>query len=211
MMHARVSLIAADPQVLPGCLAYVEREVRLLAESQRGSLGLSLLAGQQPGTAVVESFWATHDHELVWAAGKTAALLKSELARRAGRPVTPEDYQVPIFERPAPLSGAEAVRLTRLEVKPPAVGNVVDVVSDTAVPRLVETPGFRGMLLLAAPDRGQLISETAWRDQASLAASPSVAGMIRAELLNVEDCRIGAVEDYRVLFSSARKPTVPSS
>jgi heme-degrading monooxygenase HmoA len=211
MMHVRVSLITADPGVLPAALEYIERQVRPLVESQRGSLGLSLLAGEEPGVAVVESFWATHDHELVWGAGKTAALIRGELGRRTGRPVTPEDYKVAIFERPAPLSGAEAVRLTRLEVQPPGVGNVVDVVSDTAVPRLVETPGFRGALLLAAPDRGQLISETAWRDQAALAASPSVAGMIRAELLNVEDCRIGAVEDYRVLFSSARKPTVPSN
>ena len=94
MMHVRVSLITADPRVLAGCLAYLEREVRPVAESQRGSLGLSLLAGQKPGTAIIESFWATHDHELVWAAGETEALIRAELARRIGRPVTPEAYQV---------------------------------------------------------------------------------------------------------------------
>jgi len=109
MMHVRVSLITADPQVLAGCLAYLEREVRPVAESQRGSLGLSLLAGQKPGVAIVESFWATHNHELAWAAGETEALVRAELVRRIGRPVTPEDYQVAVFEREAPLRSGEAV------------------------------------------------------------------------------------------------------
>ena len=173
MMHVRVSLITADPRVLAGCLAYLEREVRPVVESQPGSLGLSLLAGQKPGVAIVESFWATHDHELVWAAGKTEALVRAELARRIGRPVTPEDYQVTVFEREASLRSGEAVRLTWLEVKPMGVADVVDVFGDTAVPRLAGTPGFCGALLFAAPASGRLISETVWRDPRARAASSS--------------------------------------
>jgi hypothetical protein len=38
-----------------------------------------------------------------------------------------------------------------------------------------------------------------------------VAEMIRAEVLDDEDREIRAVEDYRLVFSSARKPSVPSS
>jgi hypothetical protein len=34
------------------------------AGADDGGLGLSLLSGQKPGVAIVESFWATHDHEL---------------------------------------------------------------------------------------------------------------------------------------------------
>jgi len=34
--------------------------------------------------------------------------------------------------------------------------------------------------------------------------------MIRAEVLDDEDCEVRAVEDYSLVFSSARKPTVPS-
>ena len=114
--------------------------------------------------AIIESFWATHDHELVWAAGEAEALIRAELARRIGRPVTPEDYQVAVFERQAPLRSGEVVRLTRLEVKPLGVADVVEVFGDTAVPWLAGTPGFCGALLFAAPARGQLISETVWRD-----------------------------------------------
>jgi heme-degrading monooxygenase HmoA len=211
MMHARVSQITAEPPVLAGCLAYLEHEVRPVVESQHGSLGLSLLAGQEPFVAIVESFWATHEHELVWAAAETEARVRGELARRIRRPVTAEDYQIPVFEREAPLRSGEAVRLTRMQVKPPGAADVADVFGDTAVPWLADTPGFCGALLFAAPASGRLISQTVWRDPATRAASPSLAEMIRAEVLDDQDCEILAVEDYSLVFSSARKPSVPSS
>ena len=204
MMHVRVSLITADPQVLAGCIGYLEAEARPVLESRPGSLGLSLLAGQEGGVAIVESFWARHD--AFWLSAEADALVRGELTRRVKRPVTAEDYEVPVFERGAPLRGGEAVRLTRVKVKPPGVLDVIDVYGDTAVPRLADTPGFRGALLFAAPARGQLISQTGWRDPAARAASPSVAEMIRSEVPAEDDCQIRAVEDYRLVFDSARKP-----
>lgn len=211
MMHARVSQVTAAPPDLAGCLAYLERVVGPVMESQPGSLGLALLAGQEPGVAIVESFWATHEHELVWAAGETEALVRGELARRFQRPVTAEDYEVAVFEREAPLRSGEAVRLTRLQVRPPGVADVADVFGDTAVPSLAEAPGFCGALLFAAPASGRLISQTVWRDPSARAASPAVAEIIRPEILGDEDCEIRAVEDYRLVFSSVRKPSVPST
>jgi hypothetical protein len=201
MMHVRVSLITAEPQVLAGYIAYLE--------AQHGSLGLSLLAGQEGGVVVVESFWATHD--AFWLSAETDALVRGELARRVKRPVTAEDYEIPVFERGAPLHGGEAVRLTRVVVKPPGVLDVIDVYGDTVVPRLADTPGFRGALLFAAPARGYLVSQTVWRDPVARAASPSVAGMIRSEVLAEEGREIRAVEDYSLVFNSARKVTVPPS
>jgi heme-degrading monooxygenase HmoA len=209
MMHVRVSLITADPQVLAGCIGYLEAKGRPMLETQHGSLGLSLLARQEGGVAIVESFWATHD--AFWLSAETDALVRGELARRVKRPVTAEDYEVPVFERGAPLRSGEAVRLTRVEVKLPGVLDVIDVYGDTAVPRLADTPGFRAALLFAAPASGHLISQTVWRDPAARAASPSVAGIIRSEVLAEEGCEIRAVEDYSLVFNSARKATVPPS
>ncbi len=61
------------------------------------------------------------------------------------------------------------------------------------------------MLFADAAD-GELISQTGWRDPAAREASPSVAEMIRSEVLADDDCQIRAVKDYRVVFDSARKP-----
>jgi heme-degrading monooxygenase HmoA len=207
MMHVRFSLITADPRVLAGCLGFLEGEARPVLESQHGSLGLSLLAGEEPGVAIVESFWATH--EAFWLSEETDDLVRGELARRVGRPVTAEDFQVPVFEREAPLRSGEAVRLTRVEVKPSGVPDVIEVYGDTAVPQLADTPGFCGALLFAAPACGRLISQAVWRDPRARTASPSVASVLRSEVLAEEDCEIRGVDDYGLVFSSARKVTVP--
>jgi hypothetical protein len=200
MMHVWFSAISADPRVLAGCIGYLKDEARPVLESQHGSLGVSLLEGR--GVVISESFWATH--AALWQSQETNAKLRGELARRIQRPVTANDYQVAVFEREAPPG--PAVRLTRLEVKPAGVPDVVQVYGDTAVPRLADTHGFCEALLFADPEGGQLISQTGWRDPAARAASPSVAEMIRSNVLADDDCQIRAVEDYRLVFDSARKP-----
>ena len=60
--------------------------------------------------------------------------------------------------------------------------------------------------MFADPADGQLISQIGWRDPAARAASPSVAEMIRSEVLTDDDCQIRAVEDYCLVLDSARKP-----
>ena len=121
MMHVRFSLISADPRVLAGCIGYLEDEARPVLESQHGSLGVSLLEG--PGVVISESFWATH--AALWLSQETDAELRGELARRVQRPVAAKDYQVAVFEREAPPG--QAVRLTRVEVKPAGVPDVIHV------------------------------------------------------------------------------------
>ena len=115
MMHVRFSLVAADPPVLAGCIGYLKDKARPVLESQHGSLGVSLLEGS--GVVISESFWATH--AALWLSQETDAELRGELARRVQRPVTAMDYQVAVFERESPPG--QAVRLTRVEVKPAAV------------------------------------------------------------------------------------------
>ncbi|HUK69296.1 MAG TPA: antibiotic biosynthesis monooxygenase [Streptosporangiaceae bacterium] len=203
MLHARVDLITADPLVLGGCLKYIESEVRPAVESQPGSLGLSLLASPELRAAVLESFWASH-HALQ-ASEQITAPLRGELARRARGSLTVERYRILVFEREAELRSGEGVRLTRIEVKPSGVEEVIEAFGDSAVPLLAETPGFRSALLFADPASGHLISETVWRDPRARAASPSVAAVIRADVLDTANCLIRAVEDYSLVFSSARK------
>jgi hypothetical protein len=200
MMHVRLSRIAADPPVLAGCMGYLKDEARPVLESQPGSLGLSLL--EEPGVVIFETFWTTH--EALSLSQETEAVFRGELGRRVQHPVRAEKYQVAVFEREGPPG--EAVQLTRMEVKPTGVADVVEVYGDTVVPRLAGTPGFREALLFADPAEGQLISQTGWRDTAARVADPSVAEMIRGEVLDEENCEIRTEKDYRLVFGSARKP-----
>lgn len=203
MLHAYVDLITADPQTLSGCIDYIEHQARPTVEIQRGSLGSLLLANPDDGVAVFESLWATH---IAWDASENvAAALRGEVAGQAGGSVTGTQYQLPVFEHDARLHGGERARLTRIEVKPSAVTDVSEAFGDSAVPLLAVAPGFRAALLLADPDSGHLVSQTIWRDPQTRAASPSVAELIEADLLQSANCQIRAVEDYSLVFSSARE------
>ena len=204
MLHLRLNLIAAGPPVLDECIRYIEGELRPALERQPGSLGLSLLVSPVLGVAVLESFWASA--QALRASKQAAASLRAELARRARASVTDEQYRILVFERDAPLRGGEAVRLTRIKARPSAVEEVTEAFGDSVVPRLAETPGFRAALLFADPDSGHLISQTVWRGPQARAASPSTAAVIQADVLSASDCVIRAVEDYSLVFSSARKP-----
>jgi hypothetical protein len=203
MLHARLNVIIADPPALGECVTYIQTKARPAVEGMHGSLGLSLLTSPEPSTAVLESFWLSHD--ALRASEPAATALRDELARQARGTATVEQYQVAVFEQEAPVRGAEAARLTRMQVKPSAVADVIETFGDSAVPWLAETPGFRGALLFADPASGQLISQTLWHDAQARAASPSTAAIIQADLLEAAHCVIHAIDDYTLVVSSARK------
>jgi hypothetical protein len=154
------------------------------------------------------------------ASEETEAALRAELAKRAGTPVTVREYQIPIsviFDYALLLPGGQAVRLTRIQVKPSQVDDVIEVVGDEAVPSLSEAPGFRAALLFADPASGRMISESIWRDPRARAAAPSVAAIIRREFPAEARSDIpgfpdeGGAEicgstDYSLVFSSMRDP-----
>jgi len=204
MLHAHLDLITtADPLALRRCVGYIENQVRPVLESQPGSLGLSLLASPEHGVAVCESLWTSRDE--LGASEQVAAPLRGEMARQARGSLTGAQYQLPVFQQEAPLHGGEGARLTRIEVKRSAVTDVIEAFGDSVVPQLAGTPGFRGALLFADRSSGHLVSQTIWWDPQARAASPSVAAVIRADLLDAADCQIRAVEDYSLVFSSARR------
>lgn len=207
MLHTRLNWITADPAALDGCVTYVEREIRSVLEARPGSLGISVLEDRERGIAIFGSIWATSNE--MGGSEDTEAPMRAELAKLAGAPVSVEDYQIPIFElveRQALTQRSHAVRLTRVQVRPSQVDDVIEVVGDIVVPSLMEAPGFCDALLFADPASGRLISETVWRDPGARAAAPSVASIIRTEVPDDASGEIPAVEDYSLVFSSMQEP-----
>ena len=148
------------PAALDDCVAYIESEARQAVEFRPGSMGILVLADRTEGTALFGSVWVSW--EAMRASEETEAPLRAELAKRAATPVAVCDYQVPIsviFDPALLLLGGQAVRLTRIQVKPSQVDDVIEVVGDKVVPSLSEAPGFRAALLFADPASGRMISE----------------------------------------------------
>jgi hypothetical protein len=92
-----------------------------------------------------------------------------------------------------------------MDIEPSRVEDAVESYGDIAVPRLAETEGFCGALLLVDRSTGHSISETIWRSTETLAASRSTAAAVRVDTVASTDGVIRAVEEYGLVFSSARK------
>ena len=152
-----------------------------------------------------ESFWAS-DGALERSKDVVAAGLR-EAAQLAGGTVARQQYEVLVFEREAPLRGGQGVRLTRMNVQPAKMSNIEDAIAwygDTAVPLLADASGFCAALLYADWSSGNVISETVWRDPQALAASHSAAAAGEGAATEALDGVIAAVEEYRLVFSSAQ-------
>jgi hypothetical protein len=80
----------------------------------------------------------------------------------------------------------------------------VECFGATVVPRLADTGGFCGALLLVDQDTGHSISETMWDSHKTLAASRGEAAAVRVETVQSTGALIRAVEEYDLVFSTAR-------
>jgi heme-degrading monooxygenase HmoA len=203
MMRARVNLITADPDRMADTIGYIKTSVRPAVDSMDGSLGLSLYANAEIGVAVLESFWASR--EALIHSEQMAAPRRTDVVRRAVGTVSVERYRVPVYEREAPLDTAVGLRLTRMDVDPPRIEDTVECFGATVVPRLADaTRGFCGALLLVDRDTGRSISETMWASRKALAASRGEAAAVRVETVRSTGALIRAVEEYGLVFSTAR-------
>jgi hypothetical protein len=169
-----------------------------------GSLGLSLYTNPALGVAVLESYWVSRD--TLRASEHQVSASRQAAVRRAVGTVSVERYRVPVCEREIPLRTGAGLRLTRMDIDPANAEEAAEVYGATAVPSLTETDGFCAALLFLDRRTGHSIGETIWLNPQRLAASRSAAAAVRVETVALTGCVIRAVEEYGLVFSSARNP-----
>jgi hypothetical protein len=205
MLQVRFHQITADPLRLADVLKFIETDVRPETENRQGSLGMSLYANPEAGVAVLGSFWATH--EMLQLNENRGLPDFGDALRHAGGTASVERYRVPVFEWDwaGPLDPGAGLRLTWAETEPSKADDAVEAYGDTVVPGLAETDGFLGALLLAGPGTGRLIGQAIWRSRQALTANRDAAAAVWVEMVESTGCVIRGVDEYGLVFSSARK------
>src|ERR1700723_3473938 len=173
MLHVRHNLITADPSQLSDSVKFIENGVPPNGENQPGNLGVALQLNPELGVAILESFWVSGDALRV--SERVVAPSRAAAVRRATGTVTVERYAVPVFELEAPLRSGEGVQVTRMDVAPSAVEDTIEVIGDTAVPRLADIEGFCSALFFIDRTAGHSVIETLWRDRQAPAGGRSAA------------------------------------
>jgi heme-degrading monooxygenase HmoA len=200
-MHARLSLIAADPTRLDDVVRYVMEDARPRIEGKLGNLGMAMATDAEKGLAVVESFWVSAD--AMRESERTVASTREEAARRGGGTVSTEQFRVASQLRTATAGPGAGVRVTRCDIEAGALDAAAAAYDDTVVPWLTETDGFCGTVLLIDRATGRAVVETLWRSRQAMAQSRSTAAAIRADAVAATGGAIRAIEEYVLVFSTA--------
>jgi hypothetical protein len=201
-MHLRLTLLTGDPAQVDDAIAYIETDARALVESKPGNLGMALKVDRELGVALVQSYWISGD--AMRESDRDVRATRDEAAHRATGTVSVENYEIASFAKVAPWQDGGGVRVTRADTDPRGLDQRVAAYEDTALPWLNETPGFCGAVLVVNGRSGHSIEETFWTDAEALAGSRSAAAAIRVDAVKATDSVIRALEEYRLVFNTAR-------
>jgi hypothetical protein len=199
--HVRLSLLTADPAKVTNAVRFIEEEARPTVEDQPGNDGSSLVVNPELAVALVASFWVSGD-AMRESEGMSAQLRKHAVDVCDGT-LSVEHYEVPSFVRRGGAARHGGVRLTRMDTEVRQVDEMIAGYEDTVLPWLSQTPGFTAEVLLLDRRRGRAVMQTVWQDVDALVASRGMAAVIRADMVAATDSAIRALEEYRLVFSSA--------
>jgi hypothetical protein len=198
-MHVRLSLVTADPNKIDDVVKYVASDARSIVEEKPGNLGMSM-AVNELGVAVVETFWVSGD--AMRDSERQVSATRVEAARRGGGTVAVEHYAVAsVVQVDKPAVGA-GMRFTRADVDVTKVDAAIAAYEDSAVPWLIETPGFCAARLYMDRRTGKSITEGLWIDRPALVNSRAIAATIRTDAVAATGASIRGVEEYRLVFTS---------
>lgn len=201
-MHARVTLMTADPERLGGAVRYVENEARRVVEDRLGNRGMSAQMHADIGVAVVTSYWISGD--AMRDSEHSVAATRAEALRRGAATVSVERFEVTSFLRLKPADAGAGVQLTRLEAAPADVDRLISSYEDVAIPWLTEAEGLCAAVLFVDRRSGRGIAETLWRDGKTLAANRGRAADIRADTVAATGSAVRALEEFDLVFNTAR-------
>jgi hypothetical protein len=201
-MHVRFTLITLDPERIDNAVAYLDSDRRSRIESEPGNRGMSLQVAPDLAVAVVESFWVSHD--AMRESERVEAVVHDEVIHRGLGTASEERYRLASVSKVAGEHAGAGVRLTRYETDPATLDAAIAGYEDTAVPWLTETDGFVSAALLVDRRSGRQVSQTVWRDVDALGKSRSAAAAIRVDAVAATGSRVVGLDEYVLVFRSAR-------
>lgn len=122
-----------------------------------------------------------------------------------GRRIAVETFEVPIHEV---MEGAGAARVSILMGDPAKIDEGIRTARDEVLPALRGIDGWKGAILVADRETGDVRAITLWESLDALAASEMEADDLRRRTAEAAGETISGVERYEVALSFDRAPTL---
>lgn len=210
-MHARATVVAADPGRVDDLIRLVRDRVVPAVDEHGGSLGLSMNVATVPADGdrssvrcTVTDIWA--DRASMHASERALRPLRDAAGRLAGaRPVT-EEFELAVLHR---LRQAEVgcwVRSTRVRLDPARVDVGLRVFRTSTLPAVERLAGFRSALLLVDRGSGNGVVSVVFDDRAALDASRGQASSVRQEESARASAQVSDVAEAEIVVAELRLP-----
>lgn len=203
-MHARATVMVADPEKVDDVVAFVRDQVRPLVDAQAGSLGLSMNVDRSGGRCTVTSVWT--DRASMHASARVLAPLREAGGRLGGGSPATEEYEVAMLHRLRQAEPGCWVRTTRVRLDPAQVGTAVQAFRAHTVPQVERLPGFRSVLLLVDRSSGNGVVSAVFDDRAALDASREAAASVREESSARTQASVTDVVESEIVVAALRLP-----
>lgn len=207
-MHARATVVAADPARVQDLIRLVRDRVVPAVDTHGGSLGLSMNVAATDGGSgrrcTLTDIWT--DRASMHASERALQPLRDAAARIAGaRPVT-EEFELAVLHR---LRQAEVgcwVRSTRVRLDPTRVDAGLAVFRTSTLPAVERLDGFRSALLLVDRGSGNGVVSVVFDDRAALDASRGPASSVRQEASSRASAEVSDVAEAEIVVAALRLP-----
>ena len=201
-MFARYTTVRGDPAKLEAAIEYVDGEARAAVEATPGNLGFAVVADPAGGRLIGASYWDSR--ESMTNSEPALAEVRTGVARTAGGEFSMERFEVVEgFRHSIPARGALA-RLSRFQVEPARVDEVITSMREESVPRVKGADGLCSFQLLLDRDTGNGMVVSAWESQDAAAAFWPTAEQMRARATEETGVRFLEPENYTMIRSTVR-------
>jgi heme-degrading monooxygenase HmoA len=201
-MFARYTTVRGNPDKIDAAIEYVDGEGRTAVEAAPGNLGFAVLNDAAGGRLIGASYW---DSREAMREGEAAlADVRSSAASVAEGEVSIERFEVVIgFRHSIPGRGA-LVRLSRFQVEPARVDEVITVMREESVPRTKGADGLCSFQLLLDRDTGAGMIATTWENSTAAEAFWPTAQQLRARATDRAGVEFLDIENDTMVRTSVR-------
>ncbi|MEU8527726.1 antibiotic biosynthesis monooxygenase [Streptomyces sp. NPDC048629] len=197
-MFVRTLYATGDPANIDACLDALRAEAPRLLADQPGYRGFSLFTDRELGKILMGSWWESEqarqnsdDH----LKERRAALLEP-FAHTA----TVDNWEAAVFTPTPSVKSGAGFRLTRFEVDPSGVDQLVETFRNTILPKVQAIAGFEGTAMLVDRAKGQGSVGALFTDRAAMVASRGKQSAIRGEAVSTTGAAIRSIEEFEVIM-----------
>ncbi len=204
-MHARTTILLAEPGRIADGIAYVRDEVRSRVTAMKGCVGMSMLVDRETGRCIATTAWESE--AALRASAEMVRPLREEAERALGSTGSSVDtWEVAVVHRHHAIPDGAFARVTWLSGESSTAERAVEMFRMGVLPRVQELAGFCSASMLMSRDAGRVVGTVMFEDRDQLMASREAAARIRGTASKEVGATVDEVAEMEVAFAHLHVP-----